>query len=83
MENLMFLPWEAWVVSQARAKRRASAPCFWMTSRGSMVFPFTFDIFSPFSSVTMVCRYTVRKGTLFMKCSPAIIMRATQKNRMS
>ena len=48
-----------------------------------MVLPFTFDILSPFSSVTIVCRYTVRKGTFFMKCSPAIIMRATQKKRMS
>ena len=48
-----------------------------------MVFPFTFDIFSPCSSVTMVCRYTVRKGTRFRKWRPAIIMRATQKNRMS
>ena len=30
----MFLPWAAWVVSQASAKRSASAPCFSMTSSG-------------------------------------------------
>ena len=79
----MFLPCAAGVVSQASAKRSASAPCCSMTSSGSMVLPLTFDIFSPFSSVTIVCRYTVRNGTFFMKCRPAIIMRATQKKRMS
>ncbi len=50
----MFFPCEACVVSQASAKRSASAPCLSMTSTGSMVFPFTFDIFSPLSSVTIV-----------------------------
>ncbi len=48
-----------------------------------MTFPFTFDIFSPFSSTTIACRKTVRNGTFFMKCRPIIIMRATQKKRMS
>ena len=48
-----------------------------------MTLPFTFDIFSPFSSATMACRYTVRNGTFPMKCRPIIIMRATQKKRMS
>jgi hypothetical protein len=54
-----------------------------MTSRGSMTFPFTFDIFSPFSSRTIACRYTARKGTSPMKWMPSIIIRATQKKRMS
>ena len=54
MENLMFFPCEACVVSQASANRSASAPCLSITSTGSMVFPFTFDIFSPLSSVTIV-----------------------------
>ena len=48
-----------------------------------MTLPLTLDIFSPCSSTTMACRYTVRNGTFFMKCSPIIIMRATQKKRMS
>jgi len=54
--NLMFFPCAALVVSHASEKRSASAPCLSITSTGSMVFPFTFDIFSPFSSVTIVCR---------------------------
>ena len=53
------------------------------TSRGSMPFPLVLDIFSPFSSTISAVRYTQRNGTLFMKCSPAMIMRATQKKRMS
>jgi len=48
-----------------------------------MTFPLVFDIFSPFSSRTIAWRYTVRKGTSPMKCSPIIIMRATQKKMMS
>ena len=31
----------------------------------------------------MACRYTVRKGTSFMKWRPIIIIRATQKKMMS
>ncbi len=54
-----------------------------MTSRGSITFPFVLDIFSPFSSRTIACRYTVRKGTSPMKCRPIIIIRATQKKMMS
>ncbi len=48
-----------------------------------MTLPFIFDIFSPFSSLTIGCRYTVRNGTFPMKWRPAIIMRATQKKMMS
>ncbi len=48
-----------------------------------MPLPFTLDIFSPFSSTTIGVRYTVRNGTLPMKCRPIIIMRATQKKMMS
>ena len=48
-----------------------------------MTLPLTLDILSPFSSTTMACRSTVRNGTFFMKCRPIIIMRATQKKRMS
>ena len=48
-----------------------------------MTLPFVFDIFLPFSSVTVEVRYTVRNGTFFMKCRPIIIMRATQKKMMS
>ena len=46
-------------VIEASVKRSASAPYFAMTSRGSMTFPFVFDIFSPFSSRTIACRNTV------------------------
>ncbi len=55
----------------------------WMMSSGSMTLPFTFDIFSPRSSRTIACKKTVRKGTSPMKCSPNIIIRATQKKMMS
>jgi hypothetical protein len=57
------------------------APC--TTSRGSMTFPFVLLILSPFSSVTIAVRYTVRNGTFPMKCRPIIIIRATQKKMMS
>ena len=53
------------------------------TSNGSITLPLVFDIFWPFSSRTMACRNTILNGTSFMKCSPSIIMRATQKKMMS
>ena len=48
-----------------------------------MPLPLVLDILSPFSSVTIEVRYTVRNGTLPMKCRPIIIIRATQKKMMS
>ncbi len=63
--------------------RSASAPCCSVMTRGSITFPFVFDIFWPFSSRTIGCRYTVRKGTSPMKWRPIIIIRATQKKMMS
>ena len=81
LASLMSRPWA--LVSAASVKRRASAPCFSVMARGSMTFPFVFDIFCPFSSRTMGCRKTVRKGTSPMKWMPIIIIRATQKKMMS
>ena len=72
-----------WPAIDARVKRSASAPYFVVTSRGSMTLPRVFDIFSPFSSRTIACSRTVRKGTRPMKCRPSIAIRATQKKRMS
>jgi hypothetical protein len=40
-------------VSAASVKRSASAPCFSVTSRGSMTFPLVLDIFWPLESRTM------------------------------
>ena len=67
----------------ARVKRRASVPYASIKSSGLIALPLLLLIFSPFSSRIRPCRYTVRKGTAPVKCSPAIIMRATQKNRIS
>ena len=58
-----------------------SAP--WIRSSGSITFPFTLLILSPVSSTIRPESSTRRKGTSFMKCKPNIIMRATQKKRMS
>ena len=48
-----------------------------------MVLPFDFDIFCPSASRTMALMYTSRKGTLPVKCSVIMIIRATQKKMMS
>ena len=66
-----------------REAQRVRAGLRRSTSSGSITLPFIFDIFSPFSSRTIACRYTVRNGTSSMKCRPIIIIRATQKKRMS
>ncbi len=58
-----------------------SAPC--TRSSGSITLPFTLLIFSPVSSTMRPERSTRRNGTSFVKCSPNMIMRATQKKRMS
>jgi hypothetical protein len=53
-------------------------------SNGSTTLPKLFDIFLPRASRTMPCRATTSKGCLpSMAYSPNIIMRATQKKRMS
>ena len=48
-----------------------------------MTLPFVFDIFWPSASRTMPCRYTTWNGTSPMHSMPSMIMRATQKKRMS
>ncbi len=55
----------------------------WMRSSGSMTLPFTLLILSPVSSTTMPWSRTRLKGGSPMKWMPNIIMRATQKKRMS
>ena len=68
-----------------------------MISIGSITLPLVFDIFSRFASRTSPWMYTSRNGTASasergdpsgigtssMKWQPSMIMRATQKNRMS
>ena len=48
-----------------------------------MTLPFDFDIFCPDASRTSACMYTSLKGGTPIIFMPIIIMRATQKNRMS
>jgi hypothetical protein len=48
-----------------------------------MTFPFTLLIFSPVSSTTIPWSKTRENGAFPMKWMPIIIMRATQKKRMS
>ena len=66
-----------------RVKRRLSVPYLSHISSGSMTLPVDLDIFLPSASRTRAWMYTSSKGTLSMKWMPIIIMRATQKNRMS
>ena len=47
-----------------------------------MTLPLVFDIFSP-PTRTRPCRWTVWNGAFFVNRSPAMIIRATQKKRMS
>ena len=48
-----------------------------------MTLPFVFDIFLPYGSRMSPERYTTEKGSSLVSHSPSIIMRATQKKRMS
>jgi len=68
---------------RSSAKRTASVPYSSITSSGSIVLPFVFDIFCRWASRTSPWMYTVRKGTSPVHSRPSMIMRATQKNRMS
>jgi len=69
--------------SEARVKRRASAPYSATSSVGSITLPLVFDIFCPSASRTRPVRWTARKGTSAMKWRPSITIRATQKKMMS
>lgn len=53
------------------------------TCRGFITLPSDLLILRPFSSLTRPCKYTVSKGTWPVRPRPIMIMRATQKNRMS
>ena len=74
---------------RARVNRVASAPKRSIQSSGSTVFPRDLDIFLPNWSRTRPCRTTTRNGTASagalsrIAYRPNIIIRATQKNRMS
>ncbi len=68
--------------ADASVKRTASAPYSWIASRGSMTLPRVFDIFSP-PTRTSPCRCTTANGACPVKRRPAMIIRATQKKRMS
>jgi hypothetical protein len=79
---------------RARVNRVASAPNRSTQSNGSTVFPRDFDIFLPNWSRTSPCSPTTRNGTASagalpngpgprIAYRPNIIIRATQKNRMS
>ena len=71
------------IVEAAIAKRNASVPYFSIIGIGSMELPEDLLIFLPVSSATKKCKYTSRKGTSSIHFKPIIIIRATQKNRMS
>ena len=69
---------------RASANRTASVPKRSIHASGSTVLPADFDIFLPCSSRTMPCRAMVSNGgSPSIAYSPNIIIRATQKNRMS
>ena len=69
---------------RARVKRSASDPYASIQSSGSTALPNDFDIFLPCLSRTMPCSATTSNGcTPSIAYSPNIIIRATQKNRMS
>ena len=69
--------------SAASVNRTASAPYSRTRSSGSITFPFVFDIFWPCASRTRPVRCTWANGALPVKWPHIMIMRATQKNRMS
>ena len=64
-------------------KRTASAPYCSIMSSGSMPLPSDFDIQRPCLSLIMPVMNTSRKGATPVKCTPAMIIRAIQKKRMS
>ena len=69
---------------RARVKRSASAPYLSIHSSGSTLLPRDFDIFLPSLSRISPCSATTWKGCFpSMANSANIIIRATQKNRMS
>src|SRR5207248_490444 len=69
---------------RASVKRVASAPNRSIQSSGSTTLPDDFDIFLPYWSRTIPCSATTSNGcTPSIANSPNIIIRATQKNRMS
>ena len=68
----------------ARVNRVASAPNRSIQSSGSTTLPNDLLIFLPCASRTMPCSATTSNGCRpFIAYSPNIIIRATQKNRMS
>ena len=71
------------VVPVARVKRSASAPYSAMVLSGFTTLPSDLDIFRPCSSRTSPCRNTVLKGASPVNSRPIMIIRATQKKRMS
>ena len=69
---------------RARVNRVASAPNRSIQSSGSTTLPYDLDIFLPCWSRTMPCSATTLNGcTPSIAYRPNIIIRATQKNRMS
>ncbi len=75
---------EPGLAPRARVKRVASAPYFSIHSSGFTTLPNDFDIFLPNWSRTMPCRLTTSNGCLpSIAYNPNIIIRATQKKRMS
>ncbi len=69
---------------RARVKRTASEPYLSIQSSGLTTLPKDFDIFLPRSSRTMPCRAMVWNGGVpSIAYRPNIIIRATQKKRMS
>ena len=64
-------------------KRSASAPTRSMSAIGSGELPSVFDILRPFSSRTIPWMSTRENGTSPMNAIHAMIMRATQKKRIS
>ena len=69
---------------RAKVKRNASAPYLSINSMGSTTFPRLFDIFLPNWSRTKPCNMIVLNGaTPSIAKVDIIIMRTTQKNKMS
>ena len=69
--------------SMVRVNRNASVPYWSMMVRGSMTLPLDLLIFFPSASRTSAWMYTSLKGTSPMNLMPIMIMRATQKKRIS
>src|SRR5690606_17791793 len=63
--------------------RRPSVPYCSINSIGSGELPNDLDIFRPNLSRTIPVRYTLRNGGFCVSSCPIMIMRATQKNRIS